>query len=137
MNPLESDCAPMFAELIRLLSVLETHPKLFPKPCRVCGLQFLSLSQYLRLTVPIGHGIEDCSEVMDKPHTMLYRHCACGNTLVMAVTEEHMPEQRVFWDLLRREAEMTGKSVNVTAGELIARCENLLGDYPVCGPKQD
>jgi hypothetical protein len=115
-----------YLELLRLLFMLDGHPKLFPKICRVCGLQFNSLSDYVRLTVPKGHGIEDCSEVMNKPFTMMYRHCRCGNTLVTAITEEHMPQQRVFWDRMRSEAYLGGKTLNQVAAEFVDYCDRVL-----------
>ena len=62
---------------------LHRNEALFPKGCRSCGEEFRTLSEYLCLTVPKGHVFEDYSKIMKKPYTMVYRHCICGNTLVL------------------------------------------------------
>lgn len=97
-----------FLEFIRLFARLDRNEKLFPKECRTCGRKFTSLSHYLTLTTAKGHQLEDCQEVMGRPFTMMYRHCACGNTLILTFTQEILPMLEEFWAMLQREAELTG-----------------------------
>jgi hypothetical protein len=82
---------------------------LFPKKCRTCGASFPAFDQYILRTEPKGHVFEDCSEVMGKPYTMMYRHCGCGNTLVLTITGEVLSWIDQFWDTVNQIARDEGK----------------------------
>jgi len=97
-----------FPEFIRLFAGLDRNEKLFPKECRTCGRKFTSLGHYLTLTTAKGHQLEDCKEVMGRPFTMMYRHCACGNTLILTFTQEILPALDEFWAMLQKQAELSG-----------------------------
>lgn len=96
---------PVFLEFFTALAAIDNHGKLFPKQCRTCGRTFRSLARYLQGTVAKAHSLEDCEETMGKPYTMTYRHCSCGNTLVLTFTEETYPLLRELWQALRAEAD--------------------------------
>jgi len=96
---------------------------LFPKKCRACERVFESYAQYLRQTTPKRHVMEDCSDVMRKPYTMLYRHCLCGNTLVLSLTEESFPLLDELWAALRAEAGQTGKPLESVVSEFRETCD--------------
>jgi hypothetical protein len=115
-----------FLRFIRLFASIETNPKLFPKECRTCGRKFGSFSRYLRNTLAKGHGLEDCSEVMGGPFTMMYRHCACGNTLVLSLTPETMPMLDGFWGMLQEEAEETGRPFLTVVREFSDQCDHFI-----------
>jgi hypothetical protein len=112
---------PRFVEFLRLFLPIDTHEKLFPKECRTCGRKFDSLTNYLWSTTAKGHCLEDAEPVMRRPYTMSYRHCACGNTLVMTFTEEIYPSIRELWSMLRQEAERTGRPLNEVVHEFAAQ----------------
>lgn len=110
-NTKDGDINPRFSQYIELFRSIEDTELLFPKPCRACGRSFVGLSDYLLSTSPKGHSMEDASSVMQKQFTMMYRHCTCGNTLVLSFTEEIFPALESLWSMLQREAEQTGKSL--------------------------
>ncbi|MEJ2717167.1 MAG: hypothetical protein P8182_08520 [Deltaproteobacteria bacterium] len=115
-----------FLKFIRMFASIETNPKLFPRECRTCGRKFTSLSKYLRNTLVKGHGLEDCSDVMDGPFTMMYRHCSCGNTLVLSLTAETLPMLDGFWGMLKEEAQKTGKPFLTVVREFSDQCDNFI-----------
>jgi len=115
-----------FLEFIKRLVLIDKSEKLFPKQCRTCGTSFLSLSEYLSATVPKGHSWQDCEEVMGKPFTMMYRHCTCGNTLVLTLTEKTFPTLRDLWSMLRDEAEKSGRPLDEVVGEFSEQCDNYM-----------
>ena len=115
-----------FLKFIRLFASIETNAKLFPRQCRTCGRTFGSFSRYLRNTFAKGHGLEDCSEVMGGPFTMMYRHCACGNTLVLSLTVETVPMLDGFWGMLQEEAEETGKPFLTVVREFSDQCDHYV-----------
>lgn len=106
-QPQESRYNPRFLPFIELFTSINGHKKLFPKVCRTCGRTFESLARYLWCTVAKGHCLEDAEEVMSQPYTMTYRHCSCGNTLVLTFTEETYPKLSDLWAMLRKVAEDT------------------------------
>ncbi|MBM3298821.1 MAG: hypothetical protein FJY85_02560 [Deltaproteobacteria bacterium] len=108
---------PRFGRFLKLFLTINTHEKLFPKECRTCGRKFTSLTNYLWSTVAKGHCLEDAEPVMRRPYTMSYRHCACGNTLILTLTEEIYPSLRDLWTVLRQEAERTGRPLNDVVSE--------------------
>ena len=55
-----------FSEYIELFQSIDDTDMLFPKPCRACGRNFYSISDYICYTSPKGHSIEDASGVMQK-----------------------------------------------------------------------
>jgi len=115
-----------FLEFIKRLVVIDKSEELFPKQCRTCGASFLSFSDYLSATVPKGHSWQDCEEVMGKPFTMMYRHCACGNTLVLTLTDQTFPALRELWSMLRDEAEKSGRPLDEVVGEFSEQCDNYM-----------
>lgn len=117
-----------FLKFIKLLAQMDRNEKLFPKPCRACGTTFDSFAEYLSATVPKGHTWEDCEEVMKKPFTMLYRHCTCGNTLVLSLTEETFPMLREFWAMLHAEAEKSQRPLKDVVKEFSEQCDQYMFD---------
>ncbi|MBI4965525.1 MAG: hypothetical protein HY913_19770 [Desulfomonile tiedjei] len=133
-----------FLEFIKRLVLINKNEKLFPKQCRTCGTSFPSLADYLCATVPKAHSWQDCEEVMGKPFTMLYRHCTCGNTLVLTLTEETFPMLRELWSMLRNEAEKNGRPLDQVVGEFSEQCDNYMFNHIFdcesqlpCGHSQD
>jgi hypothetical protein len=120
---LHGECDDFFWKPIKLFFDIDEHDQLFPKVCRTCGKSFGSLSEYLYATTPKGHSFEDCHEVMGKPFTMIYRHCLCGNTLVLTLTEEVFPMLDLFWSILKEEAETSGRPLKEIVTEFSAKLE--------------
>ena len=87
---------------------IEDDAQLFPKECRTCREEFQSFSEFFRQTSPKEHVFEDCSKTMKRPYTMIYRHCTCGNTLVLVLTEKTFPQLNELWSLIRDVSEETG-----------------------------
>jgi len=75
---------------------------------------------------------EDCKEVMGKPFTMVYRHCPCGNTLVLTLTEENFPSLDRMWAMLHAEATKSGIPLEALVKEFSRQCDRyiLCGDNP-------
>jgi hypothetical protein len=119
---------PVFLEFFHLLLHIDKSDQLFPKPCRVCGTSFTSLAEYLSSTVPKGHTWEDCEEVMGKPFTMLYRHCTCGNTLVLTLTDKTFSQLRDLWHMLRGEAESSGRPIQEVVHDFAEQCDDFMLD---------
>jgi len=115
-----------FQEFVRILASIEANEKLFPKDCRTCGRVFNSFSHYLQYTEPKGHGMEDCRETMGKPYTMVYRHCGCGNTLVLTLTDEHLTVLDEMWVMLRQEADKTGTTLQQVVKELVDQMDRYV-----------
>lgn len=117
---------PRFLEFLKLFLPVDTHEKLFPKGCRTCGRTFLSLSHYLGSTVGKGHTLDDAEEVMGKPYTMTYRHCTCGNTLVLTFTLETYPLLGRLWSMLRSEAEVSKRPLKEVVSDFVEQWERYL-----------
>jgi hypothetical protein len=100
--------AEVFLDFFRIFDAPLVNERLFPKDCRTCGRRFKDLGHYLDKTLPKGHVMEDCSDVMDRSYTMMYRHCPCGNTLITVFTEETIPILDRMWETFREEAERSG-----------------------------
>ena len=115
-----------FLEFIELLGGIDSHPGLFPKRCRVCGREFLSFPDYVKGTSARGHVFEDCQEVMGRPFTMMYRHCPCGNTLVLTLTDDIVPGLDQLWRMLRRDAEETGRPLREVVAEFGEGCDHYM-----------
>jgi hypothetical protein len=115
-----------FLEYLKLLTSLEENNKLFPKECRVCGRSYGRLSSYVRHTFPKAHVMEDCADTMKKPFTMMYRHCSCGNTLVMSLTEDIFPELDDLWAMLRSEAEATNKPLKTVVEQFVDQWDHYV-----------
>lgn len=111
---------------IRVFAAIDTDPKVFPKNCRTCGRVFRGFADYVRETTRKGHVLEDCSDVMGRAYTMIYRHCPCGNTLVLTVTDEVVPELDDFWAAVNEESEKTGKAVREVLAEFIEACDDFI-----------
>jgi hypothetical protein len=138
---IEGEYNQRFLEFIKLLMLIDTSEKLFPKECRTCGKQFRSLSEYLCTTAPKAQTFENCQEVMNKPFTMVYRHCTCGNTLVLSLTEQNFTQLNEFWTMLEQEAAATDKQLNQVVTEFTDECERYMDacldalgwERPACG----
>jgi hypothetical protein len=122
-----------FLEFIKLLVLIDKNEQLFPKQCRTCGTFFDSLSDYLCATVPKAHSWQDCEEVMGKPFTMMYRHCTCGNTLVLTLTEATFPRLPELWSMLRDEAEKSGRPLDEVVKEFSEQCDNYMFTHVFTG----
>ncbi len=115
-----------FRRTIDLFDAVDHHEKLFPKVCKTCGKTFPDLSTYINETKPKGHTMDDCSEVMGKQFTMLYRHCLCGNTLVLTFTEDIFPLLAVFWSTMEEEARSCGMTLKDFTAEFMGKWEALI-----------
>jgi hypothetical protein len=130
---IDNRLAPHFEEFISLLSGIKDHEKLFPKTCKACGGEFRSLGEYLCKTKPKGHVFDDCSKVMKRPFTMIYRHCVCGNTLVLSLTSEILPELERFWSMIAAVAEELDVPVTEVVTDFAGECDRFFagpGDSP-------
>ncbi len=117
---------PRFLEYIKLFVPIDTHEKLFPKECRTCGRTYTSLSEYLFKTVAKGHTLDNAEEVMGKPFTMTYRHCTCGNTLVLTFTAETYPVLGKLWLMLAEEAQVAGRPLNDVVADFVDQWERYM-----------
>lgn len=117
------ECTERFRKFVRLFEGIERNDRLFPKDCKTCGRIYPSYAHFIRDTLPKGHVMEDCKDVMKTPFTMLYRHCLCGNTLVLTLTEETSPWLDQLWEMLRGEAERTGKPFKELVMEFGRQCD--------------
>ncbi|AFM27308.1 hypothetical protein [Desulfomonile tiedjei] len=115
-----------FHRTIDLFDAVDRHEKLFPKVCRACGRTYPDLSTYISETKPKGHTMDDCSEVMGKQFTMLYRHCLCGNTLVLTFTDDIFPLLAVFWSNMKEEARSCGMTLKDFTAEFVGKWELLI-----------
>jgi hypothetical protein len=115
-----------YRKFIRLFKEIEENAKLFPKECKTCGKGFRTYSQFISETIPKGHVMEDCKDVMQTPFTMMYRHCMCGNTLVLTLTEETSPWLDELWEMLEAEAERTGKPIRSIVEEFTKQCDEII-----------
>ena len=115
-----------YRKFIRLFKEIEENAKLFPKECKTCGKGFRTYSQFIGETIPKGHVMEDCKEVMKTPFTMMYRHCMCGNTLVLTLTEETSPWLDELWEMLKEEAERTGEPIRDIVMEFVTQCDEII-----------
>jgi hypothetical protein len=120
-NPL----LPQFEEFMSLLAGIEQHEELFPKTCKTCGEQFKNLGEYLRKTKPKGHVFEDGSKVMKRPFTMIYRHCACGNTLILTLTSEILPDFQNFWSMMAGVARECDMPLTQVVGQFAEECDRF------------
>lgn len=117
---------PRFLEFVQAFACIDNHDKLFPKTCRTCGRTFGSLARYLEGTVAKGHSLEDCEETMRAPYTMTYRHCSCGNTLVLTFTADTYPLLRKLWGVLREEAASAGKPLKEVVTDFSVQWEHYI-----------
>ncbi len=109
LSELKNNCdLTKLDDYVRNFVELYDRDGLFPKHCRACGEEFRNMGEYFCLTNPKGHVMEDCSKVMGRPYTMIYRHCLCGNTLVLVLTEETFPLLNEFWAMMRDLSEEIG-----------------------------
>ncbi len=120
---------PKFLEFIRLFIPIDSHEKLFPKECRTCGRIYSNLSEYLLRTVGKGHSLDNAEEVMGEPFTMTYRHCSCGNTLVLTFTAETYPVLGELWVMLTEEVEGSGKPLTEVVTDFVDQWERYTTAY--------
>lgn len=123
---IEGEYNQRFLEFIKLLMLIDTSEKLFPKECRTCGKQFRSLSEYLCTTAPKAQTFENCQEVMNKPFTMVYRHCTCGNTLVLTLTDKNFQALDRMWSMLADEAAASSLPLESVVREFSRQCDRFV-----------
>lgn len=133
---IDSEYKPEYRKFIRLFRGIETNEKLFPKECKTCGKTFRTYSHFIAETIPKGHVLEDCKDVMKTPFTMMYRHCMCGNTLVLTLTEETSPWIDDFWEMLNEEAERTGKPIRTVVAEFTEQCDEIIVSAHLSFPEE-
>jgi len=121
----KSRSTEVFVDFFRLFAASLVDEKLFPKACHTCGRRFANFAHYLDTTLPKGHVMEDCSDVMDQQYTMMYRHCPCGNTLITVFTDETIPILDRMWEMLGKEAERSG----IPLKELVREFNRQLDRY--------
>jgi hypothetical protein len=120
---------PRFIEFFRLLAEIhatDSTANLFPKRCRVCTKEFQGMSEYLCGTTPKGHVFEDCKDVMKKPFTMVYRHCTCGNTLVLTLTDKNFQALDRMWSMLADEAAASSLPLESVVREFSRQCDRFV-----------
>jgi hypothetical protein len=81
------------------------------------------MADYIRSTHAKGHSMEDYRGAMGKPFTMIYRHCACGNTLVLALTGEDCFFLDQFWEAISLQAQLSGRSVREMVSDFVSQWE--------------
>ncbi len=124
-----------FLEFIKRFADIHDDERLFPKHCRSCGQEYISFEEYLCHTIAKKHVLQDYSSVMKRPYTMVYRHCPCGNTLVVALTLEVFPDLEALWSMFRDEADTRGLPLDQVVGEFSALCDkHLLAANPCLKP---
>ncbi len=69
---------------------------------------------------------EDCKEVMGMPFTMVYRHCPCGNTLVLTLTDKNFPPLDRLWSMLHDEATNSGLPLDSVIREFSSQCDRYV-----------
>jgi hypothetical protein len=114
----------LFDAFIEHFYSVNSHEGVFPKKCRTCGKEYESLHHYICDTEAKAQTMEDVGEIMGKSFTMVYRNCSCGNTLVVTITEEIMPQITEFWDSLKLEAEISGHSLKHIVTSFVEEWEN-------------
>ncbi|HMK33713.1 MAG TPA: hypothetical protein VK463_01510 [Desulfomonilaceae bacterium] len=116
-----------FLEFMRLFADMDTDENLFPRECRVCGTHFGSIREYFCATIPKGHCFENyCKPGADSGFMLLYRHCKCGNTLVLTLKEKEFPELNSFWQMLREEADDSERSLKEVVSDFADQCDCYL-----------
>lgn len=115
-----------FLEYMKVLAETETIASLFPRECRVCRTTFADLSEYCCATIQRAHCFEDCRRLSSEPFMMLYRHCTCGNTLVVTITEKVFPELNAFWEMLQHEAEESNRSLKEVVADFARQFDSYL-----------
>jgi hypothetical protein len=73
---------------------------------------------------------------MLSPFTMMYRHCMCGNTLVLTLTDETSPWIDDFWEMLKEEAERTGKTIRTVVAEFSKQCDDIIVSDHLAFPEE-
>jgi len=63
---------------------------------------------------------------MKTSYTMVYRHCSCGNTLVIVLTEQIFPALNDFWSIVRDLSEQEGIPVNMLVEKFAQELERYL-----------
>jgi hypothetical protein len=97
--------------------------KRFPKSCSLCGRKYSNMADYIHSTHAKGHSLEDYRRTMGKPFTMIYRHCACGNTLALALTGADCFFLDQFWEAISLEAQLSGRSVREVVSDFVSQWE--------------
>ncbi|MBI5251252.1 MAG: hypothetical protein HY912_17325 [Desulfomonile tiedjei] len=133
------ECNERFLEFVRLFAGMNANEGLFPRECRVCGTTFRNVAEYCYATYPKGHCFEDCRDLAQSdPFMMLYRHCKCGNTLVLRITEKIFPDLDAFWQMLHHEAEDSARPLKEVIAEFSDKCDcYLLNLKDSCGGEKD
>jgi hypothetical protein len=124
--PTDNDYNERFLDFFRLFAEIDEVESLFPKECRVCRTTFAGMAEYCCATHPKGHCFEDCRGMNAAPFMMVYRHCPCGNTLVLTLTEKAFPSLNAFWEMLHHEAEESGRSLKEVVADFADQCDCYL-----------
>lgn len=125
-----SDYNERFLQFLKLFSDIDTDENLFPRECRVCGTRFRNVGEYCQSTNPKGHCFEDCRNLSkSKPFMMLYRHCKCGNTLVLTITEQAFPHLNAFWQMLHDEASDSERLIKEVIAEFADQFDRFVLDF--------
>ena len=119
---------PQFLDFIKIFAAIGSDKNLFPKKCRTCGQEYRDFTEYLYGTAPVGHGLEDCTDVMEVPYTLQYRNCACGSTLVLALTDDTFPILERFWQTLQQASEESGRPLRQVVAEFREQCNRYVID---------
>lgn len=115
-----------FLDFIKIFAAIGSDKNLFPKQCCTCGQEYRNFPEYLHGTAPVGHGLEDCTDVMQVPYTLQYRNCACGSTLVLALTDDTFPILERFWQTLKQASEESGRPLRHVVAEFREQCNRYV-----------
>jgi hypothetical protein len=116
-----------FLEFFRLLANGKIDRGLFPRDCRLCGETFQDVAEYCCLTKPKAHCFEDCRSLSDSnPFMLFYRHCKCGNTLAVTISEDMFPDLHLFWQMLHDESEGSGRMLKDVIIEFVGQFDQYL-----------
>jgi hypothetical protein len=114
-----------FIEFLELFAHLGEKGNIFPRECRVCKKTFYNMTDFSGTTIPKKHCFEDC-RTEKRRFMMFYRHCTCGNTLVLLLTDEMFPELDSFWDMLQRESKNSQRSLQQTTADFADQLDRYL-----------
>jgi PAS domain S-box-containing protein len=107
------------------LPSLRAHcESLFPRPCSACGRQYLSFSEYVIQTTPVGAPVrfQDRQHPGELLDTLSLANCACGSTLSVTCGDLASAEYRAFVATLQADAARTG----LTEVELLTRLRDRI-----------
>jgi len=115
-----------FLNFMRSFAEADAKSNLFPKSCSVCGRKYSSLADFIRRTHARGHCMEDCRGTMGRVFTMIYRHCDCGNTLVLALSGDAFSFLDSFWEMFSKAARQSGRPLRDLVMDFVSQWELYL-----------